>query len=214
MVDKKISDYAALAGASLAVGDLFEAVDVSDTSMAASGTNKEMTAEGLAVGLANLGALGVTRHIVKTADETVTGSTALQNDDELLFPVSNSATEIWWFEALLRIIGANVTMDMKVALTGPAGATASWGFLDHANTALPGFAPFGTTTAPFALFSIASVQAIGTSANNFLALHAAGWVFGGGTAGDLALQWAQNTSDAGNLTVKKGSFLRVTKLVA
>jgi hypothetical protein len=39
-------------------------------------------------------------------------------------------------------------------------------------------------------------------------------VFRGGTLGNMVLQWAQNTSDAGNLVVKKGSVLRAMKVVA
>ena len=43
MADTKISALTALTGANVADGDLFPVVDVSDTSMAASGTNKKMT---------------------------------------------------------------------------------------------------------------------------------------------------------------------------
>lgn len=53
MPDTKISGLASLAGAlAVASGDLFVMVDVSDTSMAASGTDKQITAADLA---ANLG---------------------------------------------------------------------------------------------------------------------------------------------------------------
>ena len=52
MADPKITDYAALGGAP-ATNDLIEVVDVSDTSMAATGTNKKMT-------VANLLSLGRT----------------------------------------------------------------------------------------------------------------------------------------------------------
>lgn len=51
MADTKISDLAALAGTDLADTDLVSVVDVSDTTMAASGTNKKMTVTELAVGL-------------------------------------------------------------------------------------------------------------------------------------------------------------------
>lgn len=43
MTDKKITDLAALTGANVADGDLFPLVDVSDTTMAATGTNKKIT---------------------------------------------------------------------------------------------------------------------------------------------------------------------------
>jgi len=51
MADTRISALAALTGANLADTDLAVVVDVSDTSMAASGTNKDMTAAELQIGL-------------------------------------------------------------------------------------------------------------------------------------------------------------------
>jgi hypothetical protein len=47
----KLTDLTALTGANLAVGDLHEVTDVSDTSMAATGTNKSMTTTELVAGL-------------------------------------------------------------------------------------------------------------------------------------------------------------------
>lgn len=44
MADTKITDLGALTEATLATGDLFTAVDISDTSLAATGTNKKITA--------------------------------------------------------------------------------------------------------------------------------------------------------------------------
>jgi hypothetical protein len=42
----------------------------------------------------------------------------------------------------------------------------------------------------------------------------AGFFFDGGTAGNINLQWAQNTSDLGALKLLKGSFLHIARLVA
>lgn len=54
MADRRVSALTSQTGAGLASGDLFETVDVSDTSMAATGTNKKVTATELATGLADL----------------------------------------------------------------------------------------------------------------------------------------------------------------
>jgi hypothetical protein len=54
VADTKISDLAALTGANLATTDEFAVVDKSDTTMAASGTDKRMTADELAAGLVEL----------------------------------------------------------------------------------------------------------------------------------------------------------------
>jgi hypothetical protein len=52
VADTKISDLAALTGANLATTDEFAVVDKSDTTMAASGTDKRMTAAEVGAGLA------------------------------------------------------------------------------------------------------------------------------------------------------------------
>lgn len=54
MADSKISAYSTLTGANLAAGDLFEVVDVSDTTLAASGTNKKMTTTDVRVGVGGI----------------------------------------------------------------------------------------------------------------------------------------------------------------
>jgi hypothetical protein len=40
-----------------------------------------------------------------------------------------------------------------------------------------------------------------------------GIIANGGTAGTVQLQWAQNTSNAANLTMKKGSYMMGAKVV-
>lgn len=58
MADSDLPGLTALAGASLAAGDLFHVVDVSDTTAAADGTDKKMAASAVVTGLSALG-LGV-----------------------------------------------------------------------------------------------------------------------------------------------------------
>lgn len=58
MADTKISGYAALTG--LARDDLFVVVDVSDTSMAATGTDKKITTANLLVGLVSTASIAFT----------------------------------------------------------------------------------------------------------------------------------------------------------
>lgn len=57
MADTKITDLASLTGASVASTDELVIVDVSDTSMAASGTDKSITAAELATAITTLGSL-------------------------------------------------------------------------------------------------------------------------------------------------------------
>jgi hypothetical protein len=60
VADAKITDLTALTGASVATGDLLPIVDVSDTTMAASGTDKKITIAELLIGLAALPLAGGT----------------------------------------------------------------------------------------------------------------------------------------------------------
>lgn len=60
MADTRISDLTALTGASLASTDLAVVVDVSDTSMASSGTDKKTTVADLATAITSVGALATT----------------------------------------------------------------------------------------------------------------------------------------------------------
>ncbi len=52
MTDKKITDLTAQTGANVATGDLLVTVDVSDTTMAATGTDKKLSADELKIALA------------------------------------------------------------------------------------------------------------------------------------------------------------------
>ena len=78
MPDKKITDLTALTGANTASGDLFVLVDVSDTTMAASGTDKKITRDELNIAL---GILPPTRQVFTTAGSgtytTPAGCTAI-----------------------------------------------------------------------------------------------------------------------------------------
>jgi len=58
MADQKITDLTALTGANLATGDQFVMVDVSDTTMDATGTDKKMSAAELIAGVAVLCQIG------------------------------------------------------------------------------------------------------------------------------------------------------------
>lgn len=151
---------------------------------------------------------GTTHALVrKTADESVTSSTTLQNDDALLFAVG--ANEVWIVKFVLSIIG-NTTGDFKAALTGPAGSTVM--MLPTAGLHVD-FDPSNSTASQSAL----NVKASGVS-NSFgnstfpTAVVLEGVIVNGATAGNLTLQWAQATSDGTATTVQANSFLIAHKV--
>lgn len=161
------------------------------------------------------GGTGFTTVALKPADTSRNTTAVLAADPDLAFTIGASATEIWSFEIFVMVNAANSTMDGQFGLTGPAAATAFWGFHDNATT-LAGWNPLGTGGVPGNTLTMATSSAFGTGASSAITtlIYLAGWAFGGGTGGSVALTWAQNTSDAGALILRKGSFLRASKLIA
>lgn len=137
---------------------------------------------------------------VKTANESVTSSTTLQNDDDLFISVAANST--YMVLCIIYCDGAS-TGDIKINFTAPAGATltgvvhglilSAAGANDDqiANIELTGSKSFG-------LQGGAGVQR---------PLSMQGTLVIGGTAGTFRLQWAQDTSDVTATRVMAGSHL-------
>lgn len=62
-------------------------------------------------------------HVFKAADETVTNSATVQNDDHLVLAVA--ANTDYWMECQV-VYNAPTANDMKLGWTVPAGATFEW----------------------------------------------------------------------------------------
>jgi hypothetical protein len=143
----------------------------------------------------------------------ITAQTTLQTLTGLVIPITASATGIWFFEAFLLVSAANAAMDAKFGWSLPAGCTMQHGAVAGLGSEMPGFGDRSVGNARSLLNNESGTTQVATAAGttgSFLA----GMILGGGTAGNAQLQYAQNTSDAGNLTILKGSFLRYTQLVA
>jgi len=130
--------------------------------------------------------------VIKTADEQVVSSTTLQDDDALKFTPSVSKT--YHIYALL-FINSGSTPDFKYDLSIPSGADSL-----RVN---------GSGTPASAIGTIqwhANPKNITTAGNNQY-VWTQGRVVMGTTAGDIIIQWAQQTSDTGLTKVLLGSFL-------
>lgn len=141
-----------------------------------------------------------TSTIPKTADESVTSSAVLQDDDHLTFSIA--ANEVWYVCFVQWVSCASASVDYKNAFEGPASVTyhlSSYG----ANTA-------GT----FAYTNHRSVADTSTwiagSTGNLLLSE--GIVVNGGTAGNFRLQWSQAVSNGTATVLKRGSTLIRSKL--
>lgn len=139
----------------------------------------------------------------KTADETVTSSATLQDDNELFVTVAANMTYI--VTGYLYVSSTSATPDFKAAYTGPASATFTnslWGQTTTASSTI-GSIDVGVSTA------IGSAHGRGTF-NGPVTLTIFGLLTVAGTAGTFRLQWAQNTSDPAGVTLKAGSWLKLT----
>jgi len=129
--------------------------------------------------------------VYKSADETVNNSTTLQDDDELLFAVA--ANEVWAFKLIFNF-NSGTTPDIKYAFSIPAGATIDGYSLDVGS-----------------VNESSVINSSGGGANTRVAvLHAN--IINSTTAGNMQIQWAQNTQDASDTTVLKGSYIIAHKL--
>lgn len=141
----------------------------------------------------------------KTADQSVANST-LVNDTELFVPVI--ATAVYYVAALI-IYRAAATPLFKFGWTGPAGATMSWcpNCLSTAVTA----AVVGSINKSIAVIGTApsgGAAGIGTS----VCAEPVGTLITTGTAGNLQLQIAQDTTNATATIVKADSMLYLVRV--
>jgi hypothetical protein len=134
----------------------------------------------------------------KTANETVTNSNTLQNDDHLFVALAANAVYDW---KLILHYNSGTTPDFKLGWSVPSGTTMVWGGM-IADTA-------GAVTS-VANLSQTTVQAIGgTGAANYQFFT--GVVVTSTTAGTLQLQWAQNTTTLSDTILLAGSELILTR---
>ncbi|MBL7975372.1 MAG: hypothetical protein JNJ85_10695 [Candidatus Kapabacteria bacterium] len=148
--------------------------------------------------------MGTTIIVRKSADESVTNNTALQDDNELFFSIS--ANEIWDVDAMIRVYGG--AGDIKFALVLPTGATmwvSAMGDNDASNDDYVEMTSSGVgyTFNPSGPWEI-------TATGTLVHLH--GLVVNSTNAGTVKFQWAQAYSNGTPTTVKINSFIRAERI--
>jgi len=133
----------------------------------------------------------------KTAVETVTSSTVLQDDDHLRFAMSSNGR--WAVKVFVWATSAS-NGAMKFFFTGPTGSTWRMTCIATGSTATLSSEATGTTF---------QTSGIGT---NPVAVLMEGVAYTGATSGDFRLQWAQAVSNASGHTVGINSYLEYQPL--
>jgi hypothetical protein len=134
--------------------------------------------------------------VAKTADETVTASTVMQNDDILSLPVEANTR---YALTLCLMFNAPATPDLKIGWAYPSGTTLKW---HRESTGVT-----GATKLADALVETDIEPIAGDGADDVFVIQ--GLVTVGSTAGNVTFQWAQNVSDASGTIVRAGSWFRL-----
>ncbi|WP_433078840.1 hypothetical protein ACQP1P_38500 [Dactylosporangium sp. CA-052675] len=153
--------------------------------------------------------------LIKQADESVNNSTTVQGDDELNVPVAANTT--YKIDAhILATDGTGTSMDLKVAWTQPSGSILSLAVVGPhtAWNASSGALEVEWNGWQNDTGTLTATRSFGSSNSGTFSYHFRGTISVGSTAGFFRLQWAQNTATVGNLTVKAGSSLILTPILA
>ncbi|MEV3848106.1 hypothetical protein AB0J30_15080 [Streptomyces microflavus] len=145
--------------------------------------------------------VGVTRMVAKAADEAVTASTVLQDDDHLTMSVTAGGQ--YAIEACL-IAAGDPAGDLALTLTAPPGSTGHW---------TPGAITLGVSDGTGSLrltrYDPGAPVGVGIIAGGIIVAPLG--TITAGANGTITVQWAQNASSATSTVLRAGSWLRVRR---
>lgn len=142
----------------------------------------------------------------KTADETVTSSTTLQDDDQLFLPVAANARYL--MDAFFIYTGAgDPAGGLRMGWTGPSGATMKWTNFGTSQNVSPTLVNYNVVVE-----NIGGARGVGTNGATEMSCQPRGRLATAGTGGTLRLQWAQGVSNATGTVLKAGSCVRLVRI--
>lgn len=157
--------------------------------------------------------IGVPQIVIANSDESDSDNT-VHDDAELLFPVN--ANEVYIFEAFLMFTtGTSTTPDVKVGWTLPASATLTEVLegLAVAATSADGQWTYRAQYQNTTPVTARATGVISTATEAVTPVIIRGVIRISSTAGNIQLQWAQNTTTGGTPTVRKAdSFIKFTRI--
>lgn len=145
----------------------------------------------------------VERFVRKTADQTVTSNTTLQNDNHLIWAAeANSRYKV---EYVLFGTSTTASGDFKCNWTLPAGGTRK--------TAMTALSEGATLNFDSCFMEWAtSADHIGGMINGFCYYLIKGQIITSSTAGNVTFRWAQDTSNAAGTTLTADSYCTILKV--
>jgi len=171
-----------------------------DARVAQSNVTQHETA--LTITQSQISDLPSTQIAYKTADESVVSNATLQADDHLTVPVE--ANSYYEFELFFVFSCASLTPLIVMKIDGPTSSVVGGLWHKSFNGSMEAEVDEGSTF----MYTAHNVNIAGEKES----IKVTGFVYTAGTAGNLALSWAQNTSSADAVSIYKGGFLRVTKM--
>lgn len=148
--------------------------------------------------------IGQTIAVIKTADESVTSSTTLQNDDHLVAALSANATYI--VDGYLMVFGSTPsTGDLKFDFTIPSGATMKY-------TSFGVVASSPATSYEATVNPNSTARVVGTNGSTDMGCNIRAYITVSSTSGNVQLRWAQNASNGTATGLRAGSHLRFTRV--
>lgn len=160
-----------------------------------------------AANVGGIGALLDMKFVRKTADESVTSSAALQDDDELVFAIG--ASQVW---TVRYVIGYNAgtTGDFQFAFSVPTSATGRQ-MMAGVNSAATGIT--GSITA-FSTTDLTTGNGFAGGSPSFDATMEIDLIVVNSTnAGNVTFRWAQATSNGTATILRANSFLIAHRFV-
>ena len=142
---------------------------------------------------------------VKGGPTARTSTTTLADDPDLLLALPTGGT--FAFELFLHYTGGTLgSSDLKLAMVySGTSANGVWA-VNGINTTATTQANMGGNGT-----GAAGTITVGTSGGSFLTVDIKGYI-NTTSAGNLSLQWAQNTSSGTAVTLRQGCWMRVTQL--
>ncbi|MFF4479443.1 hypothetical protein ACFY1A_20825 [Streptomyces sp. NPDC001520] len=143
----------------------------------------------------------------KTADESRSATTTYADDTHLVFAAEANA--VYTVQGWIKYF-ADPTPDIKMRLTVPSDALGEWGWI------MPGAQTLGTTINGYAIRTeTTDINGGRTGYGTSDSVHytpMGGMVRMGPTAGNISMQWAQNTSSATATTLYTDSWMQFQRI--